>query len=625
MSGYHDEDSGESDNEPIQTSEQFKDRHYGNCTDIPCCLLFTLCIAALVGVSGYGYLNGNPKRLHHGIQHDGEVCGVGPNVTLKPYLYFCPPSNWIGGQLAAAGAILNSGNAVCVAACPMGPPAIAGVPVTDEGLIPATILECGVLGQSTTPYKTTEEMNYCMPDSQIHQTAKNAIAEGMQSKVASVMKFADSISKGWPVYISVFFLSVVLGYAYLCCLKVFARCMVWVAIVVAFIALSIAGVWLIAGAQEMGTNHVMEKEFGKFATFIAYTLGGLCCAAAFGILTLVCCCCSQIEYAVVAVQMSTDVMANMPSLLIAPIVKAIAKFIVCVILLVGFVWLISTAHPEMVAGTQMRTFAFEPYQYGMILFYVFMAYWILSFLTALYQFAIAYVTADYYYAVTDFDGDRDVHCCGIAEGLCVGLMWHTGSFAFGSLIIAVFEVIQRAIEYVNRASTGNPIAKVVTCCCWCCITCCKSAAEFVNKNAYIGIAVKSYNFCRACKKAFEIMIKMAGGMAILNGATFVFQIAGSVLITAICLIIAQLITSFGEFTDPSSSWFLPHPPVVVIISGLLAFGISRVFMDVFDMVSDTLMYCFGLEGFDPRSGKCPPEVKQAFMEADQLNKENAHE
>jgi len=629
--GYS-EDSGESEDEPIQSSEQFKDRHHGNCTDIPCCILWVLCLIALIAVALYGFAKGNPKRLHHGIQFDGEVCGVGINVTSKPYLYFCPPTDWLGGSLAAAGFNLNVDYPVCVAACPvvslfqnisanLDANGLFPVPPPDANLVPSLIVECGYLGQGTKAYTTTEEMNYCVPDGAVHSAAKNLVADGVSSAGSTVMKLADSLAKGWPVYVVIFLLAVVLGYVYLCCLKVFARFCVWLAIIVAFLALAIAGIWLIVKAQDMGTNAAMKENFGKFATTTAYILGGLCCAAAFSILLLICCCFSQIEYAVIAVRMTGDVMSNVPTLLVAPVIKAIAKFFIGMLLLIGFVWLLSIAHPTQVVGSQLRTFEYNNYEWGLIFFYAFMFFWIMSFMTALYQFAVAYVTADYYFAVSDFDGDRDVGCCGIMEGMCVGLMWHSGSLAFGSFIIACFEMIQRAIEYVNRANPNNPIAKVVTCCCFCCIACVKSCAEFVNKNAYIGIAIKGYNFCRACKKAFEIMIKMAAGMAVLNGATYVFQLAGIILITAICTVIAQMFTSVGSFTDPSSWWFIPHPPVVVLLSAIIGYAVAKVFMDVFDMVSDTLMYCFGLEGFDPRSGKCPPAVKEAFQETHDLNQE----
>merc|ERR1719272_2351985 len=115
-------------------------------------------------------------------------------------------------------------------------------------------------------------------------------------------------------------------------------------------------------------------------------------------------------------------MAAMPSLLIAPVVKAIAKFIVALLMSLGGIYLLSVAKPTSIAGSAMaRQFSYENSDYGMMFFFLFMFFWLMAFLSALYQFAIAYATADYYYAdETSEKGGRDVGHCNVAEGLLVG-------------------------------------------------------------------------------------------------------------------------------------------------------------------------------------------------------------
>merc|ERR1719223_1987297 len=108
--------------------------------------------------------------------------------------------------------------------------------------------------------------------------------------------------------------------------------MIILAMIIAFCGLAIIGVWMIIKAPEAGSNEVMSQNFGQFATGMAYLVGGLCSLAAFGILCLACCCFSQIDHAIIAVQMTTDVMSSIPSLLIAPVVKAVVKFILAAIL-----------------------------------------------------------------------------------------------------------------------------------------------------------------------------------------------------------------------------------------------------------------------------------------------------
>jgi len=600
----------DSEDEPIHESDQFKERH-DSCTDLPCCCLWILCLIAFFGVAGYGFNHGNLKRLHHGIDNKGQVCGVDLNVTAKPSLYFCPPLSW--DPMVANAMDMNNG--VCVATCP----ATAGLNVP----------ECDLTVSTQDSYATTNKLNFCIPvvDSTLPGTQQISDLFGptVSGFVPSLMKLADSLSKGWPLYILAFLLAVVIGYAYLCCLKAFAKPMIWLAVLVSFLALFSIGCLMLYQAPSIGSNDVMKDNFGQFATGMTYVIGVISLAGALGIACLMCCCHSQIDYAVLAVQMTTDVMAHIPSLLFAPVIKATVKFIVTIILIFGFVYLLSIAHPVQVAGTQVRHFEYEGFEWALIIYYVFMFGWIMAFLTAIYQFSIAYATADYFFAQpSDYEGnERDIGCCNFIEGMCVGLMWHQGSFAFGSFIIAIFSLIQRIIEYLERTSADNPIARIIACCCYCCVTMCKSCAEFINKNAYIDIAIRGDWFCTACQKAFRVMVENAAGMAILNGATLVFQIAGLLMITALTVFLADAICQLALFKDATSDWFLPNPTAVVVVCGLIAFGMAKIFMDVFDMVSDTLMFCLGLEGWSKMSQKVPGPLREAMSDAEELKRQES--
>jgi len=604
MGKFPDPDS-DTDNEPIGDADEFKDRH-NSCTDLPCLLLWIVCLIGFAYTIGYGFANGNLKRLHAGIDEKGQVCGVSEAVDLKPVTYFCAPTlTEVTNGIDTASLM---GHAVCLEKCP-----------TAAG---ETITECPQDRQ--TSYPTVSKMDYCVPAGADDISTKMAggFGEAASGGVSSVMKLGESMLKGWPLYIGTFCIAVIMGYAYLFCLKALARPLVFGAIIVVFICLCSLGGILFHQARDVGTNNVMKENFGKMATFTAYTFGTLCFAGAFGIACLLCCCFSQIDMAVIAVQMTTDVMANLPSLLLAPLIKACAKFVSCIILLFGFVYLLSVAHPKQVLGSSVaRHFEYNDFEWFLIWYYVFMFGWFMAFMTALYQFSIAYATGEYFYSHNGGDDDeRDVGHCNFLEGLGVGLMWHQGTFAFGSFIIAVFSFIQRVIEYQERQNPDNPVARAILCMCYCCVTFCKSFAEFINKNAYIDVALKGHSFCVAAKQALHIMVECAAGMVILNGATYVFQLVGLVLITVVTLVLAEALTQLSMFTDPTSQMFLENPVMVVIVCGLIAFGIAKLFMDVFDMVSDTLMFCLGLEGWKT-GGKEPRCVTDAMDQA----KSTAHE
>mmetsp|Transcript_5172 Transcript_5172/g.15183 ORF Transcript_5172/g.15183 Transcript_5172/m.15183 type:complete len:893 (-) Transcript_5172:346-3024(-) len=59
------------------------------CTDTFCCILFLGALAVLAMILVYAHENGDPRKLHHGIDYHGNICGVDPDVANMPYLYWC--------------------------------------------------------------------------------------------------------------------------------------------------------------------------------------------------------------------------------------------------------------------------------------------------------------------------------------------------------------------------------------------------------------------------------------------------------------------------------------------------------------------------------------------------------
>jgi len=51
---------------------KMKDR---NCTDVGCCLIFSLFLVAMIGVCGYAIKVGDPRVLLSPFDSDGNRCG----------------------------------------------------------------------------------------------------------------------------------------------------------------------------------------------------------------------------------------------------------------------------------------------------------------------------------------------------------------------------------------------------------------------------------------------------------------------------------------------------------------------------------------------------------------------
>jgi hypothetical protein len=68
-------------------------------------------------------------------------------------------------------------------------------------------------------------------------------------------------------------------------------------------------------------------------------------------------------------------------------------------------------------------------------------------------------------------------------------------------------------------------------CTRCCLACLERIVQFINKNAYILIALKGDNFCASAKEGFEIAWSNPLRFAVVNGIGAVIMFIGKLLIS----------------------------------------------------------------------------------------------
>jgi len=184
------------------------------------------------------------------------------------------------------------------------------------------------------------------------------------------------------------------------------------------------------------------------------------------------------------------------------------------------------------------------------------------------------------------------------RGLCYACGYHLGSLAFGSIVLGVLRPLTLLFGGITRASDserGGKANSVVRPCLGCMnmiAKCFRSTIGFVNKNAYIDIAITSSNFCPACTDVVATLFTSSGKFVVLNGAAEVIAGVGSASMAFLGLLSAFLLVKLSCFSDESSEWYLEAPYAVVAIAGLVAFLAGKLFMIVFDQVADTLLYCY---------------------------------
>lgn len=223
----------------------------------------------------------------------------------------------------------------------------------------------------------------------------------------------------------------------------------------------------------------------------------------------------------------------------------------------------------------------------MQVYHLFGWFWVMNFIIALGQCVLAGAFASYYWA---WDKKTDIPKFAVTTSFFRTLRYHTGSLAFGSLIIAIVQLIRAGLEYLDHKLNGGPpgqqsqIAKYLVKCLKCCFWCLEKFLKFLNKNAYIMIAIHGKNFCVSAKDAFFLLMRNIVRVVVLDKVTDFILFLGQLTITA-----GLAVGSFYWFERQDNlNYYLA--PVIIITVG--AYVIASAFFSVYSMAIDTIFLSF---------------------------------
>ncbi|XP_049427496.1 choline transporter-like protein 2 isoform X2 [Epinephelus fuscoguttatus] len=257
---------------------------------------------------------------------------------------------------------------------------------------------------------------------------------------------------------------------------------------------------------------------------------------------------------------------------------------------------------------------------------VFLFFWCANFVTALGQVTLSGAFASYYWA---FKKPDDIPAYPIFSSLGRALRYHTGSLAFGSLILSIVQVIRVILEYLDHKLKGaqNRCAKFILSCMKCCFWCLEKCIKFLNRNAYIMIAIYGKSFCPSARDAFFLLMRNIIRVAVLDKVTDFLLFLGKLLIVGIVGIFSFFFFSGKikavEDAAPSLNYYWVPILTVVVGSYLIAHG----FFSVYAMCVDTLFLCFceDLERNDGSSERpyfMSPELHDILSKAKRLEEDH---
>ncbi|XP_067218780.1 choline transporter-like protein 5-A [Chanodichthys erythropterus] len=220
--------------------------------------------------------------------------------------------------------------------------------------------------------------------------------------------------------------------------------------------------------------------------------------------------------------------------------------------------------------------------------------WLVNFTIALGQCTIAGAFASYYWARRK---PADIPPCPVFSSFSRAIRYHTGSLAFGSLILAVVQLIRVILEYLDNKLKGahNVFARFLLCCLKCCFWCLERFIRFMNRNAYIMIAIYGKNFCTSAREAFYLLMRNVVRVAVLDKVTDFLLFLGKLLIAGSVGVIAFLLLTrkipIIQEEVPVLNYYCV--PLLTVILG--SYLIAHSFFSVYAMCVDTLFLCFSLD------------------------------
>ena len=639
-----------------QNPEQFKngpiDDETRKCRDCICCIIFIILFALCIVVAGFGFKEGKPSQLFYFYDEDANACGHDPGFEDYKYLYFTSVvkglKNFDTDKMLSA---------VCVKECPKKKV------IGDDGKItllchhtksntdckidPDNFYESKAFIEKICFPKSDDEIEYDKNTQQLIEIydpetgetfkkvinnddttyasgdtgrtrpfiAKDAIDGSNDPKDSSarlinlsyftqlftlwindlyVTRWAILASVGWSFFLAMFY------FVFLRCCAGFITFMI--------ILLVQAGLIVLAVYFNMLSKKEEEKEAESDTTDYAFFWVFTALAAIWFLFILIMC--NRIRLAIAITEVTSKYINKTCCIVFVPFLFFIILVIWLAYWIVLLVYLYTAGEFDKSSIKIFASFKMdEKLEYG-FWYHIFMLFYITAVIEAYSQFVYASSACIWYFT---FEKGTENH--PIAKSFYRGFRYHFGSIVFGATIIAIIRFLMFFVEYVKKqmektqGKSKGKCFKCIFCVIECCLGCCNKIMEFINKHAYIQIALKGDNFCTAAWEGFGLIIRNLGRFSVLALIGGMFSLIGTLFITVgSCIIGYFLITQVDYFSKDLNSCVLPE-----VAFGLIGFIMGRVSMSIFSVSSDALIHSFLLdEELNKGQPKAFPDL-QKFM------------
>uniref|UniRef100_A0A8C5D3Q2 Choline transporter-like protein n=1 Tax=Gadus morhua TaxID=8049 RepID=A0A8C5D3Q2_GADMO len=641
--------------EPRKYDPTFKGPiHSRGCTDIACCVLFIVAILAYVAVGILAWSQGDPRKVIYPTDSRGQFCGhAGTPLEKKPLLFYFNIMKCASPMVLLEFQCPTT--QMCVAKCPdkfMTLVKARLIPsefeyykqfckegVTNQMSVP-DILKGGLCPAMLTPSKSFTRR--CFPalagkDGSITVGNSSGFDDGtgtireakdlvdgvknatvvMEARQV-VMKVFEDYTHSWYWILLGLVIAMLTSLLFIVLLRFLAGIMVWVMIVMVILVIGYgifhcymeyAALKGAAGSnvtlQDLGFQTDITVYLQIRQTWLAFMI--ILAIVEVVIILILIFLRKRILIAIALIKEASRAIGHVMSSLFYPL------FTFLLLAMVIAYWAVTAVYPPrpcssspLIIEHAMKAdcqdseclFAFyggetayHKYLIGLQFYNVFLFFWCANFVTALGQMTLAGAFSSYYWAFVKPD---DMPAFPVFAALGRSLRYHTGTLAFGSLILSIVQIIRVLLEYIDHKLKGahNKCTRFLLCCLKCCFWCLEKFVKFLNRNAYIMVAIYGKNFCTSAKDAFFLLMRNMIRVAVLDKVTDFLLFLGKLLIVGIVGIFAFFFFSgrVKAFEDTAPHLHYYWVPILTVVVG--SYLIAHGFFSVYAMCVDTLFLCF---------------------------------
>nr|CCA18518.1 choline transporterlike protein putative [Albugo laibachii Nc14] len=232
----------------------------------------------------------------------------------------------------------------------------------------------------------------------------------------------------------------------------------------------------------------------------------------------------------------------------------------------------------------------------LVLYHLFGLLWTNELISAFATTTIAGAFCEYYWT----SNKAEVRSKSVGRSMWRVFRYHFGTMAFGSLIIAIVQMVRIALEYLDRKTKSvqdaNAIVRVAIRCVKCFLWCFEKCLKFLNRTAYIVVAMKGSNLTSALRESFSLLFANAARIATVGIISKFLLFLGKLFIASVSTFCMFLLIRrppshmpaffLGDLSDVSS------PIFPMLLTGLLSFAVGSFFLDVYGTGVDTILMCF---------------------------------